>query len=44
MFEFTTEVYYKALKNQIDYRNAAVIFGNDNEKVNYYMEPAGLMV
>ncbi|MCW3094358.1 MAG: TonB-dependent receptor SusC [Ferruginibacter sp.] len=30
MFEFTTEVYYKALQNQIDYRNAAVIFGNDN--------------
>ncbi|MEJ7913336.1 MAG: carboxypeptidase-like regulatory domain-containing protein, partial [Chitinophagaceae bacterium] len=30
MFEFSSEVYYKALQNQIDYRNAAVIFGNDN--------------
>jgi len=30
MFEFSSEVYYKALQNQIDYRNAAVILGNDN--------------
>ena len=30
MFEFSSEIYYKALQNQIDYRNAAVIFGNDN--------------
>ncbi len=30
MFEFTSEVYYKALQNQIDYRNAAILFGNDN--------------
>ncbi len=30
MFEFSSEVYYKALQNQIDYRNAAVVIGNDN--------------
>jgi len=30
MYEFTSEVYYKALQNQIDYRNAAMLFGNDN--------------
>jgi len=30
MYEFTSEVYYKALQNQIDYRNAAILFGNDN--------------
>ncbi|MCW3093802.1 MAG: collagen-binding protein [Ferruginibacter sp.] len=30
MFDFSSEIYYKALQNQIDYRNAAVIFGNDN--------------
>ena len=30
MFEFTSEIYYKALQNQIDYRNAAILFGNDN--------------
>lgn len=29
-YEFSTEVYYKALQNQVDYRNAAVILGNDN--------------
>ena len=30
IFEFSTEIYYKALQNQIDYRNAAIILGNDN--------------
>ena len=30
MYEFTSQVYCKALQNQIDYRNATVIFGNDN--------------
>jgi len=30
MYEFSSEVYYKALENQIDYRNAAIILGNDN--------------
>lgn len=30
MYEFSSEIYYKALQNQIDYRNAAVILGNDN--------------
>ena len=30
MYEFNTEVYYKALQNQIDYKNAAVTLGNDN--------------
>jgi hypothetical protein len=30
MYEFSTEIYYKALQNQIDYRNAANILGNDN--------------
>jgi CarboxypepD_reg-like domain/TonB-dependent Receptor Plug Domain len=29
-YEFTSEVYYKALQNQIDYKNAAVTLGNDN--------------
>ncbi len=30
MYEFTSEVYYKDLQNQIDYRNAAQILANDN--------------
>ena len=30
MYEFNTEIYYKALQNQIDYKNAAVTLGNDN--------------
>jgi len=30
MYEFVSEIYYKALENQIDYRNAAIILGNDN--------------
>jgi hypothetical protein len=30
MYEFTTEIYYKDLQNQIDYRNAAQILANDN--------------
>jgi CarboxypepD_reg-like domain/TonB-dependent Receptor Plug Domain len=29
-YEFTAEAYYKALQNQIDYKNAAVTLGNDN--------------
>jgi TonB dependent receptor/CarboxypepD_reg-like domain/TonB-dependent Receptor Plug Domain len=29
-YEFTSELYYKDMKNQIDYRNAANTFGNDN--------------
>jgi TonB dependent receptor/CarboxypepD_reg-like domain/TonB-dependent Receptor Plug Domain len=29
-YEFSAEAYYKTLQNQIDYRNAAEIFGNDN--------------
>lgn len=29
-YEFSSEIYYKALQNQIDYRNAAVTLGNDN--------------
>ena len=30
MYEFSSEIYYKALQNQIDYRNAAQILANDN--------------
>ena len=30
IYEFTSEVYYKDLKNQFDYRNAAQILANDN--------------
>jgi hypothetical protein len=30
MYEFTSELYYKDLQNQIDYRNAAQILANDN--------------
>ncbi|MFM9908949.1 MAG: TonB-dependent receptor, partial [Chitinophagaceae bacterium] len=30
MYEFSTEAYYKTMQNQIDYRNAAETFGNDN--------------
>lgn len=30
MFEFSAEVYYKGLKNQIDYKDAADILGDDN--------------
>jgi CarboxypepD_reg-like domain/TonB-dependent Receptor Plug Domain len=30
MYEFSTEIYYKDLQNQIDYRNAAQILANDN--------------
>jgi hypothetical protein len=30
MYEFTSELYYKDMQNQIDYRNAANTFGNDN--------------
>jgi CarboxypepD_reg-like domain/TonB-dependent Receptor Plug Domain len=30
MYEFTSEIYYKDLQNQIDYRNAAQILANDN--------------
>lgn len=30
MFEFSAEVYYKDLKNQIDYKDAADILGDDN--------------
>jgi CarboxypepD_reg-like domain/TonB-dependent Receptor Plug Domain len=29
-YEFSSEIYYKDLQNQIDYRNAANTFGNDN--------------
>jgi outer membrane receptor protein involved in Fe transport len=29
-FEFSAEAYYKTMQNQIDYRNAANTFGNDN--------------
>jgi TonB dependent receptor/CarboxypepD_reg-like domain/TonB-dependent Receptor Plug Domain len=29
-YEFSTEAYYKTLQNQIEYRNAANTFGNDN--------------
>ncbi len=29
-FEFSAEVYYKALQNQVDYKNAAIVLGNDN--------------
>jgi hypothetical protein len=30
MYEFSTEIYYKDLQNQIDYRNAAQLLANDN--------------
>jgi CarboxypepD_reg-like domain/TonB-dependent Receptor Plug Domain len=30
MYEFSSEIYYKDLQNQIDYRNAAQILANDN--------------
>jgi hypothetical protein len=30
MYEFSGEAYYKTMQNQIDYRNAANTFGNDN--------------
>ncbi len=30
MYEFTSEIYYKALQNQIDYKNGAQILANDN--------------
>lgn len=30
MFEFSAEIYYKDLKNQIDYKDAADILGDDN--------------
>ncbi len=30
MYEFSSEAYYKTMQNQIDYRNAANTFGNDN--------------
>jgi hypothetical protein len=29
-FEFSAEAYYKTMQNQIDYKNAANTFGNDN--------------
>jgi TonB dependent receptor/CarboxypepD_reg-like domain/TonB-dependent Receptor Plug Domain len=29
-YEFSSEIYYKTMLNQIDYRNAAETFGNDN--------------
>jgi CarboxypepD_reg-like domain/TonB-dependent Receptor Plug Domain len=29
-YEFSSEAYYKTMQNQIDYRNAANTFGNDN--------------
>jgi hypothetical protein len=29
-YEFSTEAYYKTMQNQIDYKNAANTFGNDN--------------
>jgi CarboxypepD_reg-like domain/TonB-dependent Receptor Plug Domain len=29
-YEFSSEAYFKALQNQIDYKNAANTFGNDN--------------
>ncbi len=29
-YEFSAEAYYKSMQNQIDYRNAANTFGNDN--------------
>jgi TonB dependent receptor len=29
-YEFSAETYYKTMENQIDYRNAAEVFGNDN--------------
>jgi hypothetical protein len=29
-FEFSVEAYYKTMQNQIDYKNAANTFGNDN--------------
>lgn len=29
-FEFSVESYFKTMQNQIDYKNAATIFGNDN--------------
>jgi len=29
-YEFSTEVYYKMLQNQIDYRNSANLLGNEN--------------
>ncbi len=29
-FEFSAETYYKKMQHQIDYKNAATVFGNDN--------------
>ncbi len=30
LFEFSTEIYYKALQNQFDYKNGANLVGNEN--------------
>jgi CarboxypepD_reg-like domain/TonB-dependent Receptor Plug Domain len=30
LYEFSVEAYYKKIQNEIDYKNAAQIFGNDN--------------